>query len=124
MGIRRTVACLLASLLACALCACLAARDERSAAALRTRRLVGDLSLGTPHAQELFLLGEPERTESFRCSADHDVLFLFYRIAPSADPAGASEYGLDPLAIEYGRLTGKDSSTYRDVRDRCLKLEP
>jgi hypothetical protein len=103
MGIRRTVACLLASLLACALCACVAARDERSVEALRARRLVGDLSRGTPHAQ---------------------VLFLLSRVAPSADAAGASEHGLDPLAIENGRLTGKDWPTYRDVRGRCLKLEP
>jgi hypothetical protein len=113
-----------ACLLAVAALACVAPGEATSPEQLRTRRRAADLSLGSPYEDVVALLGDPECSEVFRRSPDRSVRFLFYRTGPSAGPERGRRSGLEPLAIEYGKLSKKDWSYYGSVSARFPRQVP
>lgn len=96
----------------------------RSPAQHQVHQVISGAFVGTPYAEVKALLGEPEQRESYRRSPDRNVTFLFYRTEPSSGPDRGYGSGLQPLAIEYGRVSRISWSYYNSIKTRFPLIKP
>jgi len=90
----------------------------------QVHQVISGAFVGTPFAEVKALLGEPEQRESYRRSPDRNVTFLFYRTEPSSGPERGYGSGLQPLAIEYGRVERISWSYYNSIKTRFPLIKP